>query len=318
MGNFKQRVRTAAKAAQESHRTAALIEEDEGQVKAARIVTIRDFLEKRKDEISRALPRHIAPDRFLRIVFTAIRYNPALLECTQESLIAAVLWAAQLGLEPGPLGQVYLVPFKRRDKQGNILRVEAQFIVGYRGYLDLVWRSKQLQCVACRDVCERDQFDLSFGSEERIIHKPALGERGSLIGAYLVAQYRDGGRYLHWLSRSEIEERRKRSLAPDTGPWHTDYAAMAKKTVVRDAVRWMPLSPEILTVAARDESVVTGWDPGEILTVEPIAERESAPVTPVPLRNETPDTIESQNPASQEEGRGNGSEPAQMNLLVSE
>src|SRR5690606_29461645 len=82
--------------------------------------TIQDWLNdpRVKAEIARALPRHVDPDRLMRVALTVIRQNPELRECTVPSLLAAVMQCAQLGLEPGVLGHAYLVPF-RNNKTGQ-------------------------------------------------------------------------------------------------------------------------------------------------------------------------------------------------------
>jgi len=212
--------------------------------------TIFDLIERQKEQIARALPKHITAERFARIVLTQIRTNAKLLECDQQSLLGAIMLSAQLGLEPGPLGHAYIVPYGR----------EATFIIGYKGYLDLMWRSGKLLSLAVHEVCENDEFDFEYGLEERLRHKPALRNRGEVIGYYLVARYKDGGHFVYWMSREDIDKIRQRSKAANSGPWATDYDAMARKTVVRQAARWMPLSIEVQRALAFDESSPTDID----------------------------------------------------------
>ena len=88
--------------------------------------TIADYITAMTPEISKALPSHLKPERLARIVTTEIRRNPQLMQCTRESLLGALMLSAQLGLEPGPLGQVYYIPYNNR-KQGVM---ECQFILG--------------------------------------------------------------------------------------------------------------------------------------------------------------------------------------------
>jgi phage RecT family recombinase len=116
---------------------------------------IRDLIERQKPEIARALiGTALDPERFARIAFTAIRQSPQLMRCRPESLLGALMTAAQLGLEPGPLGEAWLVPFKD----------QVTFIVGYRGLLKLAWQSGQLRNISARVVYEADDFDFAFGS----------------------------------------------------------------------------------------------------------------------------------------------------------
>jgi recombination protein RecT len=88
--------------------------------------TIADYITAMTPEIAKALPSHLKPERLARIVTTEIRRNPKLLECTRESLLGALMLSAQLGLEPGPLGHVYYIPYS--NKKTGV--TECQFILG--------------------------------------------------------------------------------------------------------------------------------------------------------------------------------------------
>lgn len=241
------------KLAQRAEQTAAQADKPKSPAQ-----TIKAYLDKMAPEIRRALPKHMDPDRLLRVSMTVIRTNPALLECTVPSLLAAVMQAAQLGLEPGLLGHCYFVPF-RNGKTGQM---EVQFIVGYRGMIDLARRSGNIQSISAQIVYTNDLFRLKYGLEEELVHVPwhlredqPQTEPGKIRGAYMVAKFRDGGHYIHYMPIAEIEEHRKRSKTPDRGPWVTDYEEMCKKTVVRAGWKWLPISIEQMRAVAADESV---------------------------------------------------------------
>jgi recombination protein RecT len=215
-----------------------------------RPTTIAGWLDKQKPQIARALPRHIDIERFTRIALTTLRQTPQLQQTTPESFLGAIMLAAQLGLEPGPLGQAYIVPFNNKG------RMEAQFIVGYKGYIDLARRSGQLLSIEVRTVYEADEFEYSFGLEGDIRHIPSREEdRGNPVVWYGIAKLKDGGLYYEVMSRGDIERYRKRSKAPNSPAWTQDYDAMAKKTVVRRMAPWLPMSVEAQQVAASDENV---------------------------------------------------------------
>lgn len=225
--------------------------------------TIQDWLNdpRIKAEIARALPRHVDPDRLTRVALTVIRQNPELRECTVPSLLAAVMQCAQLGLEPGVLGHAYLVPF-RNSRTGTR---EVQFIIGYKGMVDLIRRSGQVESIVARIVYENDEFSLSYGIQDELRHVPwhmreGYSEPGRIRGAYMVARFKDGGYHVHYMPIAKIEERRKRSKAGQSGPWVTDYEAMCLKTVVRDAFRWLPVSVEIMRGVAQDESIKRSFE----------------------------------------------------------
>lgn len=215
--------------------------------------TIYDLIESQKAQIARALPRHMTADRLARITLTTIRTNPLLMQCSPQSLLGAVMVCAQLGLEPGPLGHAYLVPY-RNSKTGSY---EAQLIIGYRGFIDLARRSGNIVSIVAREVCEGDVFEFEYGLEERLVHKPALSGRGKAYAYYAVAKYKDGGHTILVMSREDVEKHRMRSRAKDSGPWQTDYDEMAKKTVIRALSKYLPMSIEFARAVAQDESVHT-------------------------------------------------------------
>lgn len=213
--------------------------------------TIFDLVERLKPEVGRALPKQITPERFTRIALTELRRNPKLQACNAQSLLGALMICAQLGLEPGPLGHAYLVPY------GS----ECQFILGYKGMIDLMWRSDMYESLSVHEVCEHDEFQFEYGLNEVLRHKPALTGRGTVICYYLVARYKNGGRFVYVMSVEDIEKHRARSRSGHSGPWQTDYDAMARKTVVREAARWMPVSIEIQRQLAQDGSIKTDLMP---------------------------------------------------------
>lgn len=213
--------------------------------------TIAAYLKKMGPEIEKALPKHMDADRMARIALTTIRTNPKLLECSVPSLLGAVMQAAQLGLEPGLIGHCYLVPFKN----GKTGQTDVQFIIGYKGMIDLARRSGNIESIYAHAVYSNDTFEYEYGLHPKLVHKPAMTERGEFIGAYAVAHFKDGGYQFEFMPKEEIEKRRKRSKAANAGPWVTDYEEMAKKTVIRHMWKYLPISIEIQQQAAQDEVV---------------------------------------------------------------
>ncbi|EIJ79162.1 recombination and repair protein RecT [Bacillus methanolicus PB1] len=214
--------------------------------------TIAAYLKKMGPEIEKALPSHMNPDRMARIALTTIRTNPKLLEASVPSLLGAVMQAAQLGLEPGLIGHCYLVPFKN----GKTGQTDVQFIIGYKGMIDLARRSGQIENIYAHAVYSKDEFDYELGLEPKLKHKPYMeGDRGEFVGAYAVAHFKDGGYQFEFMPKSEIDKRRKRSKAANNGPWVSDYEEMAKKTVIRHMWKYLPISVEIQQQAMQDEVV---------------------------------------------------------------
>jgi len=218
-------------------------------------------------QLKLALPKHVTPERLARIVLTEIRRTPKLLECNRESLLGAILQAAQLGLEPGVLGQSWIIPYGR----------EATFIPGYRGLAQLAWRSAQIASITARAVFDGDTFSFDFG-EDVISHKPS-GETdpAKLTHAYAIIRTTSGGKLWDVMTRGEIERIRSRSRAGTSGPWKTDYAEMAKKTVLRRLFKIAPCSAELQTAMALDDAADAGLPQGLDFTVPQEPEREVNP-----------------------------------------
>ncbi len=183
--------------------------------------TVEAYMKKMGPRMAEVLPKHMDMDRMSRIALTTIRTNPALLECTVPSLMGAVMQAVQLGLEPGLLGHCYLLPFNKNfgTKEKPQWGKEVQFIIGYKGMIDLARRSGHIQSIYAHAVYENDEFEYELGLHPKLTHKPSFGDRGKFIGAYAVAHFKDGGYQMEFMPESEIEKRRGRSKSKDFGPW---------------------------------------------------------------------------------------------------
>ncbi|WP_127945237.1 recombination protein RecT [Rhodococcus spongiicola] len=241
--------------------------------------TLAQLINAMKPELQRALPKHMDPDRMARIALTVLRQTPGLKNCDPQSFLGALMTAAQVGLEPGPLGEAYLVPF------GNTVT----FVPGYRGLVKLAWQSGQLDSIAAHVVYENDEFDFAYGLAPSLTHKPALADRGRVVAAYAVATFKHGGNAFEIMSVDDIEAIRKRSKSANSGPWKSDWEQMARKTVLKRLSKWLPLSPEFASAIQLDGSARTDvgsqldqvepeWIDGETVddttgvTVEEIAE----------------------------------------------
>lgn len=209
--------------------------------------SLTQLIQQMKPEIAKALPRHMDPDRMARIATTVLRQTPALGRCSPESFLGALLTASQLGLEPGPLGEAYLVPY------GN----QVTFIPGYRGLVKLAWQSDRLKAFNAHVVHENDEFTYEYGLEPTLRHKPALTDRGSVVAVYAAAVFTNGGSVFEVMSVEDVEAIRRRSKASNNGPWKTDWSAMARKTVTKQLAKWMPLSTEFSSAVSRDGTVRT-------------------------------------------------------------
>lgn len=227
-----------------------------------KVVTIYDVLKdpNQLTEIGRALPPGLSHDRFARVATTAIKRTPQLLECEIGSLISAIHRCAQLGLEPNTdLQHAYLLPFKKNKGKRNE-STEVQFIMGYRGMLDLALRSQRIASVEAHAVRENDEFEFAYGTgpDAGIQHIPALKDRGEIICFYAIVRYTNGGVFYRVVDLDTIQQHRNRSQTGnrDYGPWHDHFEAMGCKTAIRIVSPYLAMSPEAAYAVANDEQVV--------------------------------------------------------------
>jgi recombination protein RecT len=223
------------------------------------------LLKTKQGEIAKMLPKHLNAERLLKVAQIAATTTPALAKCDVASLVGAIGQCAQMGLEPNTvLGHAYLVPFntKRKDTNGNERWVNSvQVIIGYKGLIDLARRSGQIVSIAAHEVCENDHFDMIYGLDEKLEHKPALGERGPLIGFYAVAKLKDGGHCFEFMSMHQVQEIMKATQSKGKyGPWQDHFTEMGRKTVIRRLAKYLPLSIEFQTAAALDGMAEAGKD----------------------------------------------------------
>ena len=207
--------------------------------------TLRKMINQMAPGIQRALPAMIGKERFIRCALTAISNNSDLAKCTQSSFIGALMNAAQLGLEPNtPLGQAYLIPYG-----GTV-----QFQLGYKGLIELARRAGIT--IQVHEIGDKDIFQYEYGLEPKLRHVPNLVDRGRVIGYYCVWKNKDGQFGIEVASKSEIDKfAREKSKAYKSGPWKTDFDAMAKKTVIKRALKYAPVAVELAEAIAADNSV---------------------------------------------------------------
>lgn len=238
-------------------------------------------------DIRNALPSHLTPERLGRICLTTIRTTPQLMECTLPSLIAAIMQSAQLGLEPGILGHAYFVPFNKKVKgpAGEKWVKEVQFIIGYKGLLDLARRAGGIVSIGAGAIYSGDKFIYRKGFNEVLEHEPNFQDRGELAGFYAYATTSDGGRYADVMTLTEVNKIRDRSKAKDSGPWVTDFEEMGKKTVLRRMCKYLPMSVEDATKIREDEEREFSEKPSFQISLgepeNPRLEKLSAPIAEV-------------------------------------
>lgn len=217
-------------------------------------MTLQDQINKMMPAIKMALPKTITPERFTRICLSAVSGNKALGECEPTTFLAAMMQSAQLGLEPNtPLGQAYLIPY--RNNREN--RMECQFQLGYKGLLDLAHRSGQIKFIGAETVYEGDEFEYELGLAMTLKHKPAVSNRGEAKFYYAVYKMVNGGEGFVVMSKQDVIKHRNKYSKAKRSPWDDNFDEMAKKTVLKKLLKYMPLSTEAASQIATDQTVKT-------------------------------------------------------------
>ena len=209
--------------------------------------SLRDLVTKMGPAIQRALPKVITPERFTRIVITAISNNDRLQKCSPASFMGAMMNSAQLGLEPNtPLGQAYLIPYNSK------FGMQCQFQIGYQGLIDVARRAGTT--VQCHEVKANDEFSYSLGLHLDMVHKPALNNRGDTVAYYAIWKNGDMLGFEVMTKDEVMEFAKSKSKSFNDGPWQTDFDAMAKKTVLKKALKYAPKSVELENAMLADDT----------------------------------------------------------------
>jgi recombination protein RecT len=200
----------------------------------------------REGHLRSLLPQSMSVDKFQGIVVAAVADNMDLLDCDRGSLLRACLNAAELGLSLNRnMGEADIL----KVWDGRMKKNVAQFRPRYKGLMKLALQAGEVLKIESRLVYEKDVFEVEEGIEPRIVHKHGLSDRGEMIGAYCVWKLKNGETQFEIMSKEEILSIRNRSSSKTkegvvVGPWKTDEAEMWRKTVVRRASKYMPLSTE--------------------------------------------------------------------------
>lgn len=216
---------------------------------------MKNLLERSWPRIAAVIGNNLSPQRLYQMYVSTINREPQLANCGVESVLSCFMKCAALGLEPSNvdgLGRAYILPYGNKNYRTG--QKEATLIIGYKGMLDLARRSGQIRDISARAVHEGDEFTYSYGLNEDLRHVPCA-KPGKLTHVYMIANFKDGGHYFQVMNADEIEAAAKRSpsYGKAVSPWKSDYEAMAKKTVIRRAFPYLPVSVEARDAAASDD-----------------------------------------------------------------
>lgn len=210
-------------------------------------------------QIAAVLPDHIKPDHFRRTVITAVNLNPDLVRADRRSLFTSCVQAAQDGLYPDGK-EAALVIFNTKVKRGGAEEwiQKVQYMPMVKGIRKLMRNTGEVDSAVAHVVHERDHFDYELGDDEKIEHKPAIGDRGRPIAAYAIIKLANGEIIREVMDVAEIERVRAVSKAAQKGPWVSWWGEMARKTVLRRAAKSAPTSAEVDRTLTRDEDLTGG------------------------------------------------------------
>ena len=215
--------------------------------------TMQTYIKSMEGEIKKALPSVITPERFTRMVLSAISTNPKLGSCTPSSFLGAMMSAAQLGLEPNtPLGQAYILPYSNKGT------LEAQFQLGYKGLIDLAYRSGEVEVVQAHIVYENDKFECEYGLEPKLTHIPADTDRGNPIKVYAMFKTKTGGYGFEVMSIEDVRnhaQKYSKAFSSSFSPWATNFEEMAKKTVLKKCLKYAPLKSDFVKAVVQDGGI---------------------------------------------------------------
>lgn len=201
-------------------------------------------------------------DRFIASIVSAVQVNSDLQECTNPSILSAALLGESLKLSPSPqLGQYYMVPFKNNKKGCK----EAQFQLGYKGYIQLAIRSgqyKKLNVLAIKEG-ELVRFDpLNEEIEVNLIDDEEAREEAKTIGYYTMFEYTNGFRKAMYWSKKKMEAhalKYSKGHAAKKGYtfWEKDFDGMAYKTMLRQLIsKWGIMSIDLRNAIDKDMAVI--------------------------------------------------------------
>lgn len=219
-------------------------------------VSVENQIMQMKTEFARAIggatpqEQQRRAERFARVCVTAFRQNPDLQKSSPASILGAMMTCAQLGLEPNtPSGLAYLIP----RWNSKLRSMECQFQVGYRGLLELMYRSGAIASinadVVYRQEIEAGLFTYTSGIRPSIEHRIDLldgsartGNPQDIVAAYACAVLKSGEPVIRVVPRRDIDKAMNMS-GGKSGPsavWKSHYAEMAIKTAIHRLAKWLP------------------------------------------------------------------------------
>lgn len=269
-----------------------------GNGEVEKVKTLAEQIRQMQPEYQAAMPKGMEATQLVRDAITCLRTVKKLDQCEPMSVLGALMTTAQLGLRPAVLGHAWPIPFWDNASKSY----KAQLVIGYKGYVELGFRSGKLAGITSRIVYTNDEFDvIYYADRDELIHKPAKdGLRGEIRSFYSAARLVNGGYSItDPMSLAAMEAYRQEHAALRDrngkvfGPWVDDFPAMGQKTMIRINFKLLPQSPEMAVAMEADDGVRINLEPeanAAEVTEHPVitghAERDDVPEPGDPLDSE--------------------------------
>lgn len=242
-----------------------------------KLQTLKGLLDQQVSKFAEVAPKYMNVERLIRLMLAAYSRNPKIAQCSPASVLLFTMRCAETGLEPIGAGGAWPVPYENR-KNGT---TELQFIPDYRGLIALAKKNGDILDAVTYPVYEQDKFEIEYGMNPNVEHKPCvIGEKGDLLGVYMIVTLPDGGKQVHWMDMSDIKHIQGKSKASGFGPWKTDFVAMALKSVVRKGMKLFARSPQLQAALEYDNETFK-----DVVVERPPIEEAPAPKT-IPAKPE--------------------------------
>jgi len=236
---------------------------------------LKELLNKNKKEIAALAPKYVNKERMMSIFLEAAN-NPKIQACTKISVLKSAKRMAEMGTDRVGPGGVWLIPFGK----------ELTVIPDWRLIIDKARRVGVIKHATAEAVFDGDEFSYERGMNPNLIHKPNMkSNKKKLIAAYCIYTLPDGSKDFDVMTKDEVDAIRARSKAKDSGPWVTDFAEMAKKTVIKRGLKiFEGASPELTKLMDMDNEVtgfaeLTSGEETPIAEPKPIdVEHEEVPI----------------------------------------
>jgi recombination protein RecT len=227
---------------------------------------LQQLLERFKPQIEAMLPRDLGVDRFVYIALNQVRSIPKLLNCSPQSFLGACLEAVKLNLMPGVAGQCWIIPFKR----------DAVLIPGYRGLVQLAWRTDRIANIFANVIREQDEYEWQeFPQRLTHIASPKK-DAGEMIATYAYSSMVKGGEQITFMRDWQVKQIKARAPAAKSSdsPWNNPEhePEMWKKTGLKRHCKVMPMEIEFARATDLDDLAEAGKPQGLEIDIDGLVE----------------------------------------------